>query len=42
MGMEYDNDLVAYCCVVGAEGQVWEYLVLDVPEWTRPEYCRQN
>ena len=39
---KWDNDLVAYLCVVGAEGEVWCHLVLDVPELTWPQYCHQN
>lgn len=40
--MDYDNDLVAYICVVDTQMVSWFYFVLDEPEWLDPKYCHQN
>lgn len=32
-------DLMVY---PGFNGIFWAYYGLDIPEWTKPEYCHQN
>lgn len=40
--MEYDNDLVAYICVVDTAGISWFFLEIDKAEWTQSQFAHQN
>lgn len=40
--IDYNDTASDICMLLGEEGKHWDPLVVDVPEWTLPEFCHQN